>query len=82
MRTSDEIDLEKTQKEKDLQSVESKLGEAKDIKNKLEKDILGLRLKHKDAAILYDQYEFQAKRLRSDIKILNADFWRTRNEGQ
>ena len=82
MRTSDDLDIERTQKEKDLQKVEGFLGDVKDIKNKLEKDILGLRLKHKDAAILFDQYEFQAKRLRSDIKILTADFWRTRNGGQ
>lgn len=82
MRSSDEVDAEKVEKEKLLRDVEGKLGEAKDIKNKLEKDILGLRMKLKDASILFDQYEYQAKRLRSDIKILNSEFWRTRNEGR
>lgn len=80
MKTSDDIDTEKVEKEKSLRDVEGKLGEVKDIKNKLEKEILGLRLKHKDASILFDQYDFQAKRLRSDIKILTSEFWRTRNQ--
>lgn len=82
MRLSNDIDNEKVEKEKALQAVNDKLGEAKDIKNKLEKDILTLRMKHKDVSILYDQYDFQAKRLRSDIKILTSEFWATRNGGQ
>lgn len=81
MRSSDEIDTEKVEKEKALRDAEGKLGDAKDIKNKLEKDILRLRLQKKEADILYDGLEFQCKRLRSDIRILTAEFWRTKNEG-
>jgi len=76
----EEIDLKKTDKEKELQTAQNHLHTVELEELEIAKQIVNLQAKRKDLQIAISKARHIVKNLNLDVKILTSLFWREKNK--
>lgn len=74
--SADEIEELKVRAEKELRSANEHYGIVRQQKLEIDRQILEIKIKQSDYVIMCSKARDVIKRLMSDIKILETEFWR------